>query len=48
LGVAWEDVPRKPLIIEKLEQCGEGFPETVVRRGGEKELVLEVWRGESN
>ena len=48
LGVAWEDVSREPLIIEKFEQRGEGFRVPVVRRGGEKQLVLEVWRSQTD
>nr|CAM75664.1 transposase [Magnetospirillum gryphiswaldense MSR-1] len=48
LGVTWEDVSREPLIIKEFEECGEGFGVAVVRRGGEKQLVLEVWRGQTN
>ena len=36
------------LIIEKFEERGEGFCVTVVWRGSEKQLVLEVWRGKTN
>ena len=48
LRVAGEDVSRKPLIIEKFKERGEGLGVTVVRRGCEKQFVLEVWRGQTN
>ncbi len=48
LGITWKYVSREPLIVKEFEERGEGLGVTVVRRGSEKQLVLEVWRGQAN
>ncbi len=40
------DVPCEALIVEQLQQGGEGFLIAIVRRGGEEDAVLEM-RGDS-